>query len=283
MAFVLHISFDNTRRLKRQVYYFRYRNHLFKLIQHSPRKHADVLLTIIPTAKGMEEQFSYSVASEFLSALSWENNSQIAMRHSGGYGARDGLSLRSARCSIYSLPRLPSYYSIMKGYTIDRIPKVETAEQRTALTLFRDGYSSNHTYISFLLFWQVLDTAGRKATEIATQIYGAHKQHLHIKSSIEQLNLGGRDLGDYLWEDCRNAIAHIKRAKTRTSIKPDNADDNRRILISTHIICEIARYFISHDLNLSESLYLVRCKGIPYPLYTDEAFIHTHSCKMAYR
>jgi len=282
MAYVLHIAFDNTRRLKKQVYYFRYRDHLFKLIQNSPRKHADVLLTLIPTARGEEEQIAYSLASEFLSALSWENNSQIAMRHGGGYGARDGVSLRSARCGIYDIPKLPSYYSSMKGYTIDRIPKVETEEQRTALTLFRDGYSSNHTYLSFLLYWQVLDTAGGIATEIATQIYGAHKRSLHIQSSIEQLNLGGQDLGDYLWERCRNAIAHIKRANNRTSIKPDNAEDNRRIFISTHIICEIARYFIRHYLNLSESLYLVRCRGITYPLYADEAFVRTHGCKMAY-
>lgn len=282
MAYVLHIAFDNTRRLKKKVYYFRYRNHLFKLIQRSQRKYADVLLTIIPTARQEEEQTAYSVASEFLSALSWENNSQIAMRHGGGYGARDGLCLRPAQCAIRDFCRLPSYYSPVNRHTIDRIPKVETIEQRTALTLFRDGFSSNHNYLSFLLYWQVLDTARARASEIATQIYGAHKQNLNIQSSIDQLNLGGRDLGDYLWEDCRNAIAHIKRANNRTSIRPDNAEDNRRIIVSTHIIREIARYFIRHNLKLSETLYLVRCRGIPYPLYADEEFISTYQCQMAY-
>jgi len=43
------------------------------------------------------------------------------------------------------------------GYDINRIPEIETEEQRDALVLFREASSSNNDYLAFLFFWQVIE------------------------------------------------------------------------------------------------------------------------------
>ena len=85
----MHIGFDNTSRLCRDVYYFEYKGIRFKLIQNNIRKYCDVLLTIIPGRNNQEAQnIAYITAAEFLSALSWENNSLVKVHHEGGIGSR---------------------------------------------------------------------------------------------------------------------------------------------------------------------------------------------------
>ena len=281
-AYVLHIAFDNTRRLRRNVYYFRYKDQLFKLIQNNPKKHSDVLLTIIDAPGGMDEEVAYSFASEFLSALSWEIGSQVSMRHSGGYGARAGMSLRSAQCALYDTPKLATHRSPFRNFSIDRIAKITRQEQGTALSLFRDAYACNHLYLSFFLYWQVLETTGGQGSTIANLLYSGIGNAQRLDDAVSQLRLGSRTLGEYLWDDCRNAIAHIRRDNDRTSIRLDNAADNRRILISTYIVEELARYFIRNTLGVSEVLHLVRCPGTPYPLYADGDYVSSHPCRMAY-
>jgi len=282
VGFIMHFAFDNTRRLMRKVYYFRYTGIVFKLIQSDPRRFSDVLLTNVSAVGATDEQLAYAAASQFLSALSWENGSQIAMRHGGGYGASDNLCLRSAQCGIKDLPEVPGGFSRMKGYGIGRIPKIVTPEQSTALTLFRDGNSSNHMYLRFLLFSQVLETAGASPWDVATELYKKYYKELHTKSAFDQLSLGSRKIGDYLREDCRNAIAHFIRPSKRTTVRLDVVSDYRRIQIGAAVIRELAIYHIRFNLALQDHLFLMKCHGIPYPQYVDEDYIKAHRCEIAY-
>lgn len=73
---------------------------------------------------------------------------------------------------------------------------------------------------------------------------------------IKQLNLGNKKLGDYLHNDCRNAIAHISGTKEGVKIKYDLISDNLRILKSSRIVEELARYFIINDLKIKRKLFL---------------------------
>jgi len=90
MAYLMHIGFDNSSRIWKDVYYFEYKSIRYKLIQNNIRKWCDVLLTIIPNDKDTKAMdYAYMNASEFLSALSWENNSQVKVRNLGGAGIPD--------------------------------------------------------------------------------------------------------------------------------------------------------------------------------------------------
>ena len=86
MGFLMHIGFDNSSRLWKKVFYFEYKGIRFKLIQNNPRKWCDVLLTIIPSHNNEEaKNEAYLKASEFLSALSWENNSLVKVQEEGDF------------------------------------------------------------------------------------------------------------------------------------------------------------------------------------------------------
>jgi hypothetical protein len=86
MSFLMQIGFDNSSRLYKKRYYFEYKGIRFKLIQNNFRKWCDVLLTIIPDHDKKAENQAYMIASEFLSALSWQNNSLAKVQQLGGIG-----------------------------------------------------------------------------------------------------------------------------------------------------------------------------------------------------
>ncbi len=149
MPFLMHIAFDNSHRLKRQVYYLEYQGVRFKLIQNNPRKWADVLLTLVPSDDEVAQERAYAAAGEFLSALSWENSSRVALQQAGGMGVPSGYPLRRARCRVFVFPQIP-YGGNLVGYRLSVIPAIESEAQRKALTLFREARSSNKVWLSFL-------------------------------------------------------------------------------------------------------------------------------------
>jgi hypothetical protein len=268
----MHIGFDNSCRLCRNVYYFEYKGVKFKLIQNNNRKWRDTLLTIIPGRNNEEaKDRAYITASEFLSALSWENNSLVKLGHAGGRGISENFQLRRAKCSIRSLPRIPCQgYSI--GYDICRIPQIENEEQNNALLLFRQASSSNNDYLSFIFFWQILEIGKNDPIGWINKARRKHRNKLRISNDqFKRLPLSGKDPGHYFYDDCRNAISHIHSRKAgKIRIKLDTPADNMRIGVSTWIIKEFARFYIIDKLKLEKSMYLLRKRGKGFPTYVNE-------------
>lgn len=268
--------------MRRRHYLFEYRGVRFKLIQQNPRKWADHLLTIIPDwDQGTREQ-AFSVASEFLSALSWENRARIAIWEGGGRGWPDDSPLSRAVPCVFTFPRIPFGGNVI-GYNVARIPKIETESQRVALTLFREAAASNNDYLSFLFYWQTLETNRANPESIIERAYRKHRNRLHItKSDLASLPVNGRSLSRYLRDDCRDAIAHIIRKPGKKKLELDRAEERARLAISTRVMKVFAEYYIQHVLNLQEHLYLVRKSPRAFPIFADNDFITLHDCRPAY-
>lgn len=285
MAFLMHIGFDNSSRLWKDVYYFEYKGIRYKLVQNNIRKSCDVLLTIIPDYNDKKARdYAYIIAAEFLSALSWENASLVKVYNLGGMGRPDNFKLRNAKCRMYYFPQVPfSGHSV--GYDINRIPEIETEEQRDALVLFREASSSNNDYLAFLFFWQVIEIGKNDAVGWINKVYQRKRNKIRfIKEDLDRLKLEGKKLGNYLYDDCRNAIAHIyKRKPGKVKIKIDTPADNTRIILSTRVIKEFARFYIEDKLQLQKNMWLVRRKGKGFPVYANEDFIKRNPCIIAYK
>jgi hypothetical protein len=284
MAYLMHIGFDNSARLCRNVYYFEYKGVRYKLIQNNFRKWCDVLITIIENhndKKSINE--AYTLASAFLSALSWQNDSKIKMWNLGGIGVPKKVQLRKAKSTIHHFPRIPlSGYS--RGYDICVIPKIETEEQKVALTVFREALSSNNEYLTFLFLWQVIETGGDNPVRWVDETLLTQNDKVLISNKdIEHLPLNGKSLGDYLCDDCRNAIAHIKRYPGKVELKLDTAEDNLRIAISTNIVKKLAKFYIENKLNLNKNLCLIRKNGKGFPVFVDEEYVKQYPCTIAYK
>lgn len=272
MAYLMHIGFDNSSRLCRNVYYFEYKGVRFKLIQNNIRKWCDTLLTIIPRRNSKEaEDKAYIIASEFLSALSWENNSRVTVHPPGGAGVRENYQLKQAKSCCFDLPRIPTCGCLAVGYNICRIPEIETEEQRNALVLFREALSSNNDYLAFLFFWQILEIGNGDALGWVNKTYRKSRNKIRLSNNeFERLPLNGKRLGNYFYDDCRNAIAHIKRRVGKVGLKLDTPADRTRITLSTWVIKEFARFYITDKLKLQKHMCLVRKYRMPFPVFVSE-------------
>jgi hypothetical protein len=280
--FLMHIAFDNTRRLVRNHYCFEYRGIQFKLVQNNPRKWADQLLTIIPMNDEAAQEKAFSVAAEFLSALGWENNSTVSLWFSGGAGLQTP-SLRSSKPIVYTFPRV-AYEGLTRGYDLVTIPHIKNDSQRIALALFREANASNNDYLSFLLFWQVLEVDGTEPIGFVNRTYRKASSKLGLDSeTMRTLPLGGRSLGYYLYDDCRNAIGHIRRKPGKTSLDVDRSSERLRLARSVTVIKKFAEYYICEHLDLKERLFLCSRSRREIPRYMDSAARANSSYKFIHR
>jgi len=270
MPYLMHIAFDNTMRLTRAVHYFQYSGVRFKLIQNNPRKWSDVLLTVLESSSLPAEQRAYAAAGEFLSALAWHIHSPIALRPIGGMGVRQGFTLRQARCRIFHFPRVP-WKGHHTGSLMSQIADIENADQRLALALFREARSANKVHLSILLYWQIMEIRNGDAIGWANKMQVRRPRGLHLPDDrIKRLPLQGRRLGEYLQDDCRHAIAHIRRSPGKRRLRFDDVEDEGRLMTSSYVLEELARYYIRTELGLTGTRYLVRRRGRGFPEYVDQ-------------
>lgn len=284
MAYLMHIGFDNSAKLCKNVFYFEYKGIRYKLIQNNSNKYCDVLLTVIPDENSTELiNNAYSIASEFVSALSWQLNSFAKVKYLGGWGRSKNFILKSAKCSSFSFHEI-AFCGGIKNSDILSIPEVENNEQRDALILFREAKSVNNDYLSFLFFWQILEINRNDPISWINKVYRKNRNKLRISiDSIKALPLNGRKLGNYFYDDFRNAISHLfKRPKGKRKIKIDTPNDNNLISRGRWIIEEFTRFYIENELKLQKKLYLVRKGGKGFPIYLDKEYIGSHYCKVAY-
>jgi len=252
MAYLLHICFDNSHRLSSKRYLFEYREVRFKLVQGSPYKSADHLLTIVPDKDDQAHENAFSIAAEFLNALGWEHRAQVKVWLAGGRGWPNTRSLREANPCIFNYPRISA--GNVRGFTLNRIPHVQNPEQQIALALFTEANASNNDYLSFLFFWQVLQVKGDDPKTFVEM--HKHDAHLRVEqSALNKLSIGNRRLGTCLEEDYRHAIAHVRRFKGRKPLDLNKLGDRMRLAISTRVIKAFAEHYIRTDLKLTEHLY----------------------------
>jgi hypothetical protein len=273
MAFLMNIGFDNSCRLQRRIYYFEYKGVRYKLIQNPSRRWCDVLLTILPGSPSQdEENHAYTTASEFFSALSWENDSRVKVYPIGGAGIPDSFSLRSARWCNRSFPRVP-FCGHRVGYDISRIAQIDTEEQRAGLALFREASSCNNDYLSFLFFWQVLEVGSGDAIGWIDKMWRTERGKIVVarEDLLPSLKPLGKSMGDYLYDDCRCAISHINRRPAgKARIRMDSLDDELRISVSLDLVREFARLYIRERLNVRQRMRLVTPHGRGFPVYVSE-------------
>jgi hypothetical protein len=269
----MHIAFDNPFRLKRNVHYFEYGGVRFKLIQNNPRKWSDVLITIVDSAHSPAAQRAYSAAGEFASALSWELGVGTAIRGVGGPGIREGFPLRRARCVMRVFPEIP-FQGMVVGFDIARIARITSQEQRIGLTLFREAKGANKVLLSLLLYWQVMEIRHGHAEGWIDRTVRRHPRVLAaVGDYVQRLPIGGKSLGHYLLDDCRHAIAHIRRKPGKRVLKFDDVDESGRLWNSARVAEELAHYYIETELGVTETLYLVRPRRGGFPVYLDQRTI----------
>ncbi len=290
MAYLMHIGFDNSGICWKNIFYFEYKGIKFKFIQDKRKKWSNVLITIIKGQNNpIEENRVYSIASEYLSALAWENNLVMKAWPSRTYGAGiyEDFKISKARRVFFELPKFPFYrYTYVCGF--GSITKIENEMQKDALILYREAQSTNNDYLSFLFFWQILEIGYKGGPpNWINKIWRNNQGELRnsIKDDIEKISMGNKKLGEYLYYDCRTAVAHLHKLRNGIKkIKIDSLDDAIRIMRGRRIIQEFARFYIENELNIRKKrLCLVRKSKNGFPVYLDEGYYNKLVSNTFYR
>jgi hypothetical protein len=172
----------------------------------------------------------------------------------------------------------------MLGFNIDPIPSIETPEQRLALAMFREALSSNNVLLSFLLCWQVLEIGqSTNAVGWVNKTWSRPPTGFRVPTSdIQRLPLAHKRLGEYLLDDCRGAIAHIRREPGRRALRFDDIEEVARLAFSARVVRQFARYYVQRDLGLDKKMYLVRRDGRGFPEYVEASLLSRGSFRRAY-
>lgn len=151
----------------------------------------------------------------FASALSWREGQKIeVIMWSGGNIPRSmGILRNTARTDYLDAEHLPS-------------PTNDAA--KTALAFYREGVSLDNPFYSFLSLYKAFSVAvpnGRDRDAWMTAMRDM-LDHEKARERLTEIEGDGTQVGTYLYEQCRHAVAHADR---EPFVNPDNTDDHFRL------------------------------------------------------
>jgi hypothetical protein len=161
----------------------------------------------------------------------------MSVRETGAISWPDEYPIRRAKPFIRTFPEIP-YGGPVLGYDLEHIPEVSTPQQKGALAIYREANASNNSYLAFLFFWQVLEIGGGKASVFVDQaLAGQHgRLQFNVRELLERLpSTPGQSTGEYLFDNCRSEIAHLKRFPWKRALNLDELEDRTRIATSANL------------------------------------------------
>lgn len=164
---------------------------------------------------GLPLEEARKVIMRFCSVLSWAENAGLTIL-SWGAGDRPrpiGMPLNRVTTSFLD--------------TRD-VPHPNDEQERAALALYREGASLDNPFYAFLSLYKVISVLFPKGRERGMWISEAltRLDNEHAIRRRDELAAGGSDVGVYLRDEGRHAVAH---AEARPYANPDDIDDHFRL------------------------------------------------------
>jgi len=241
---------DTNMILPKDEYYIKYKDVCFKYIS-SPRS-TDTLLAL---AKNDEEKkHVYKMASEFIRAFAFINNSDVKLTRPFEVGAggtyRDLPKFKNKSQNHKTLPK-------NMGMTGDflQISYIDTEEKANLLRLYTDARSNDSVYFKILFYWHTIvypstnDWDGAKYINQYIESNPLEQYHSNILSKSPFGTFDG-DLGKFIKDNIRHSIAHICRTGNSVSLSLDCVEQEESLFIVSHILGQVARYKLENDYNL---------------------------------
>ena len=273
MAYVMQVSFDSYWKILKPSYVFKFRGREYRLLRGKRQRggiELDCILTILNEYDEKECDKVYRDIMIYCGCLSWERHTPIIVGGGGGYGAKEVTIKRAGRVDTTNriLP------ISMLNLTIERIPYVYTKDQEDALGLYREAIASGSPFYKFLCLWNILNIPYREESLVLDWINNARRNKRHRFFSnklIEELEKEGINIGEYLKEQCRNAIVHIRRyTLAMKHIDPNNPEDLGRIGTVVYFLENLVELYVIEELKLNKMQFLFNFKKRGIPEYKTE-------------
>jgi len=230
-------------------YIFEFEGRKYRLIRGT-EKEFDKLCTITD-GSNKENEESHEATMRLLDYLAWEFGQPIRYVGAGGHGYSEGkITLETALISSF-------YGRTLRGLVVDisRIPDVINSTQRLSLSLWNEAKYSNSPFLGFINYWKILELSPHgekikgKAHERAIKWINSVPSHrVYMGKEMEKILVDENiDLGTYLYDRCRNAIAHVTRQPILYSGK---IADRNKIYRACWVAEDLAKYYMREVLGL---------------------------------
>ncbi len=180
----------------------------------------------------------------FCSALSWSEGSGLSVLAWSGGNLLRPMGVRRGRI-------------VTNFLDTEHLPNAQTKEERAAIALYREGVSLDNPFYAFLSFYKaisVLLPKGKARGVWITDALGRLDDH-RAKERCYEIRNNDDDVGLYLFQECRNAIAH---AEQQPFINPDEVDDHFRLTQDIPLLRNLAELAIEENSSLKRSHTLWR-------------------------
>ncbi|HWQ38355.1 MAG TPA: methylamine utilization protein MauJ [Burkholderiales bacterium] len=186
---------------------------------------------------------------EFASALAWSSGGSVAVESWGGGSHIFRSGKRSTGGQISTT-----------HFHVDYLPSPLDKDHKLALALFHEGSTLTHVHVaySFLSFYKIINLASGQHGAAQMAWINAHislMKHHRMKERLAELQKAGEDIGKYIYQSCRCAIAHAGDPRNPV-IDPHNLEDERRLRADLPLVITLGEIAIEEmGIKTSQTVY----------------------------
>jgi hypothetical protein len=185
--------------------------------------------------------------NRFLSAMAWKDGKAFVTLGTIAAGAR--LADRDKPRFNLSEERVLRYATV-NAFDFEHLQNPPDNKQKLALALYREGLNSTvNQFYRFLSFFKILNIkfpTGKGHVDWINANLGKVSDYLAQKR-LAELQKTEPDIGTYLWNKGRNAIAH---AYSDPILDPDMPGDQAVARVNAELMQGIAEAFIQEELDV---------------------------------
>jgi hypothetical protein len=209
----------------------------FVLFPRSEKESAGV--AVRADAYGLDSTEARKRIMRFCSALAWAEGAGIEILIWGGGHLPRPIHIGHGR-------------SVVDYLQTDHLPKPANGESRAALALYREGIALDNPFYAFLSLYKAISVILPKGKERAEWIDATliDLDDRQAKERRDILIANGIDVGQYIWEEGRNAVAHAER---QPYVNPDEVDDHFRLRQDVPLLKNLAELAIERKAGVRRS------------------------------
>jgi hypothetical protein len=174
-----------------------------------------------------------------LSALSWMRRSSYPEFAVIGFGRKVPIGK--------ALQDRSRGWNACAHFSLDRLPEPHHSDAQLGLALYRESLNANSVLYRFLCLYKVINILEGNEAKQVSWINGkiASISDADALTRLGRLKAEGRNVGKYLYQDGRCAVAH---ARARPLVNPEDPRDLRRLQADLPVMRSLAEYAIENEI-----------------------------------
>lgn len=244
MAQMLVVLFDGPFELSCKEYIFMFKGRKFRIVSGKDGS-IHKILTITDGSDAEYEQAMETILS-FFNYMAWEHG--LSFSYCSSYGT--GIS-NDKKIELLNVTAEDSVDSRGALVVLDYLPPVTNEAQEIALGLYNEALATDSVFFKTINFWKILcvprTPQDRVKENKVIKWINNNVSKIYQSELFKELIKNEKDIGNYIYNEYRNALHHIERKPT---LSPTKLNDRTKVAIISWPMRELATMYIEEELQL---------------------------------